>query len=85
MSTFDRRFGAVLGTVLEVQAVGVTGITTLSLSGVKLVATGTVPKRFAVVDITIDGDTFEFEIDFTDEVFNTRTIEGSTSDAPTPL
>lgn len=85
MATFSERFGSVAGTVLGVQATVVSGITDISITGVKMTLTGTEPKRTAFVTLTIDAEDFEIDLELMDESFNTVTLTGNKLSTPAPL
>ena len=85
VAIFSRRFGTAGGTVLEVQALGLSGITDITVTGVQMNLTATEPKRSAVVTLDIDGDDFEIDLEFTDESFFSVGITGQKIEAPAPL
>lgn len=85
MGTYSQRFGSAAGTVLDVQATGVTGITNITITGVKMTNTASEPKRTAFITLDIDGQSYEIDLEFADEAFNAVGITGGRMDAPAPL
>lgn len=85
MATFSQRFGSAAGTVLDVQATGVSGVTDILVTGVKMTVTASEPKRTAFITLDIDADSFEIDLEFADESFNNLGITGKKLEAPAPL
>ena len=85
MATFNKRFSVYYGTLLEIQATTISGITDIEITGIKMSVTATSPKRVAIVTLTIDGDDFEIDLDFSDEAFNLVGIKGEKLNAPAPI
>lgn len=85
MGIFSKRFGSAAGTVLEVQARGITGVTDIEVTGVKMTITASEPKRTAFITLDIDGESYEIDLEFTDESFNAVGITGKKLEAPAPL
>ncbi len=85
MAIFSQRFGSAAGTVLDVQALGISGVTDITVTGVKMTITASEPKRTAYITLDIDGDSFEIDLEFADEAFNAVGITGKKLEAPAPL
>jgi len=85
VGTYSQRFGSASGTVLDAQAVAVSGITNISITGVKMTTTASEPKRTAFLTLDIDGQSYEIDLEFADESFNAVGITGGRIDAPAPL
>ena len=85
MGIYSQRFGSAAGTVLDVQALGISGVTNLEITGVKLIVTATEPKRVAFITLDIDSESYEIDLEFTDESFNAVGITGKKLEAPAPL
>lgn len=85
MATFSQRFGSASSTIIDVQARGISGITDIEVTGVKMTLTASSPKRTVFITLDIDGESFEIDLDFTDEAFNTVGITGKKLEAPAPL
>ena len=79
------RFGAAMGTILDVQAIPITGITTISVDSVTMNITATAPKRTSTINLTIDGQVFQIQLDFSDETYNAVGLTGAPSKTPPPL
>src|SRR3990167_9764111 len=82
---YSQRFGAAVGTVLDVQALGIAGVTDIEVTGVKIIATASEPKRTAFVTLDIDGESYEIDLEFADESFNAVGLTGRKLEAPAPL
>lgn len=85
MATYSQRFGSASGTVLDVQATIVSGAASILVTGVKMTDTNTEPKRTAKITLDMDGDSYEVDLEFADESFNTVGITGGKITAPAPL
>ena len=85
VATFNERFAVYFGTLLEVQATGITGVTDIEVTGVKMLNTATSPKRVAVITLTIDSEDYEIDLDFADEAFNLVGLKGEKLNAPAPV
>lgn len=70
------RFGSNLGTILGVQMRSISGITTFSVDEVIIQLSNTGPERVGTVNFTVDGETFEVELEFSDDAFEGRNIVG---------
>ena len=73
----EERFSGLAGTVLGVQARSITGISTITLDGLRMFQ---VPaqssSRAARLLLTIDGEQFELKVVFSDETLEARTLDG---------
>ena len=76
MGLYSSRFSFSLGTVLEVQALGLTGVTDVEVTGVVMKATQIEPKRTGEVTITLDNEDYEFTFELHAEPFNQVSILG---------
>lgn len=73
----EERFSGLAGTLLGVQARSITGITTLTLDGLRLFqAPAQSAERLARLLLSVDGEQFEVRLSFADETLETRTIQG---------
>ena len=72
----QERFGYGTGTILGVQGRIISGITTLSITGVLLRQTNLAPERNAIVTFDVDGDSFELELIFIDDTLDSNTLTG---------
>jgi hypothetical protein len=59
-----------------VDAVGISGITNVDITGVTMQATAIEPKRKGKVTITIDSKDYEFDFELHNEAFNEVTLVG---------
>ena len=85
MGIYSQRFGSAAGTVLDVQALGIDGITDLEVTGVKMTVTASEPKRTAFITLDIDSESYEIDLEFIDESFNAVGLTGRKLEAPAPL
>lgn len=72
----SERFGHGQGLTLGVQIRAVSGVTTFSVTSVTLFNTDLDARRRGQVLLTVDGDNFQIDFHFTDEVYEGRTLTG---------
>ena len=72
----EEQFNAKQGTVLGVQIRPISGITTVTITAITMFLNNVSAERNAEVDITIDGLTYRFRVEFVDETLESRTITG---------
>ena len=85
MALYSQRFGSASGTILDVQATGITGVTTILVTVLKMTVTASEPKRTAFIAMDMDGESYEIDLEFMDESFNSVGITGGKMGAPAPL
>ena len=73
----EERFAGFGGTALGVRATPISGITTLSIDGLRLLQAATATAdRLGLLFLTIDGDAFEVRFRMTDETLESSDLRG---------
>ena len=76
--SLNERFTAGMGTILGLQAVPISGITTLDIVDMKISQNNVAPERVGTVLLSIDGVVYTVRFTLTDESFDQRTLQGAT-------
>ena len=65
-----------LGTKIVLEAVTKSGFTTVALGNAMIRQSNTQPERILLFDLTLDGLTYQFQLEFLDETLHARDILG---------
>lgn len=69
-------FGSNYGLICGVQGRIISGVTTLTITGISVNQSGTDGHKVIIVTFTADGNNFELNMEFWDETYQARTISG---------
>lgn len=74
-------FGANYGLTCGVQGRKISGITTLTITGVSVHQSGNDASKTIIISFTVDGDSYELTLEFWDETYQARTLTGENKNA----